>query len=433
MTMETASPAPSSGPAPDPARGGFSARYPLLHALTTSPDRRILWTVSIAALALYSVIYVRAVLQSTHYVLFDTIVIGGDFTAFWMAAKTLFADGANALYQPEVLNSRLEAAFPVQREFRLFWQYPPTFYFIVAPLALLSYPAALLSWMAMTASFTAAALASLWRARTPLLVVFASAAAGQAWITGQTGFLTAALVTLAAGWADRRPMIAGVAAGILTVKPQLGLLIPVAYAAAGCWRAFGAAAFTGVALAVLSVFFFGIESWVSFFDAMGAQGARTSLSSFPQYKLMTPYGFLTTLGVGASLAVIVQALTALALAVFVYGVWRKSPSWETRLIALAAATPLAAPYVFYYEAPIFFAAMIMLAKCGIERGWLPLEKQALMALWILPAFTPGPDWLPIPALIAFAAFALCARRVLHDCPLNLSDYRLPTKIARLAS
>lgn len=433
MTVEIASPAPSSGDAPSAPSGSFAARYPLLYGLATNPGPKVLWIASIVALLLYGATFAQTVLASKDFVISDIAVVGGDFTTFWIAAKTLLADGPLALYQPDTLNTRLEAAFPLGRDVMLFWQYPPTFYFIVAPLAFLTYPAALCGWMAVTTSAAGGALASLWRSRTPLLVAFASAAAWQAWITGQTGFLTAALVTLAAGWADRRPVIAGIAAGLLTVKPQLGLLIPVAYAAAGCWRAFGAAAVTAILLAGLSVVFFGVESWVGFFEAMGAQGARLSLSSFPQYKLITPYGFLTTLGTPAALAIFIQGLAALALAAFVFGVWRKSLSWETRLIALAAATPLAAPYVFYYEAPIFFAAMIMLAKCGIERGWLRFEKQGLMALWILPAFTPGPDWLPISTLIAFAAFGLCARRVLHDCPLDLRDFSFSTKNKELVA
>ena len=407
MTAEAASTA-----APN---AGFADRYPLLHAVFIDPSRRTMATESFTALGLYALILIHSVLTSEGYVRPDGSMIGGDFTVFWTAAKTLFAEGAGALYQPGVLNERLNAAFPARGEFFLYWQYPPTYYFVVAPLAALSYPTAFWSWAVVTTGAALAALRSLWNAWLPLLVVFASGAAWQGLITGQTGFLTAALIAVAGGWADRRPLVAGIAAGLLTVKPQLGLLIPIAYAAAGCWRAFGAAAVTGVALAGLSAGVFGAETWIGFFDAMSAQGARMGADIFPYHKLISPYGFAMTLGAPASLALAMQIMASLSLAAFVFMVWRKSASWEARLIALAAAAPLASPYAFYYEAPIFFAALLLLAQRGTERGWLAYEKHALMGLWFLPVFAPGPENFPVPALLAFAAFALCARRVVHEC------------------
>jgi len=97
-----------------------------------------------------------------------------------------------------------------------------------------------------------------------------------------------------------------------------------------------------------------------------------------------------------------------------------------RLIALAAAAPLATPYAFYYEAPMFIAALMILAKRGIESGWLKFEKQALVALWVLPLLAPGPVWLPVPALLAFAVFALCARRVLRESQIFSTLCRVET-------
>ena len=411
MTHEAVSSAPHTP--------GFAGRYPLLYGVFGSPEPRTLILASLAALMFYVFVHLGMLATATDFVLPGKAVVGGDFVVFWMAAKTFIADGAAALYQSDVLNTKLNDAFPLRGGFSLFWQYPPMVYFVIAPLAVLPYPAALWAWMATTTGLAMGAMASLWRARLPLLVAFASAAAYQGWITGQTGFLTAALLALAAGWPDRRPLVAGIAAGLLTIKPQLGLLIPIAFAAAGCWRAFGAAAITGASVAVLSFFLFGAETWIAFFDAMTAHGARMGEVIFPYHKLITPYGFLMTLGAPSLIAMAVQGAATIALGVFVYLVWRRSPSWELRLIALVSATALATPYAFYYEAPIFIPALIILAKRGIEHGWLKFEKQALIALWVLPLLAPGPVSLPLPAMIAFGAFALCARRVDHECPLKL--------------
>jgi len=403
----------SSAASPDKAlnRAGFAGRYPLLHALFIDPSAKTARMAAFAMLGIYLLIHAATLMASENFVTPDKSVVGGDFVVFWTAGKTLFADGAVALYQPGALNARLDALFPERGGFALYWLYPPTVYFLVAPLAALPYLPALWAWMAGTTAMFAAAMFSLWRAKLPLLIALTSAAAFQGWITGQTSFVTAALLVLAAGFADRRPLLAGIAAGLLTIKPQLGLLIPIAFAAAGCWRAFGAAAVTSVALAGVSFLMFGAESWVAFFESAAAHSARMSEAIFPYYKLVSPFGFAMTLGAPAAFA-------SVALAAFVFFIWRRTTSWELRLIALAAAAPLATPYAFYYEAPMFIAALMILAKCGIESGWLKLEKQALVALWVLPLLAPGPVSLPVPALLAFAAFAICARRVLFEIPLR---------------
>ena len=415
MSIEAASPVVPAA--------GIAARYPLLHAVFVDPSRQTIIFCAIGALCFYAIIMARAVISSDHYVIPDVAVVGGDFTAFWMAAKTFIAEGAGALYHPDTLNARLNEAFPGRGGFSLFWQYPPTAYFIIAPFAALSYPAALWSWITVTTSLAFAALRSLWRTGLPLLAAFASAAAWQGWVSGQTGFLTVALIAVAGGWADRRPIIAGIAAGLLTVKPQLGLLIPVAYAAAGCWRAFGAAAISGIAMAGLSLVLFGADTWLGFFDAMNAHSERMNEVIFPYHKLVTPYGFLMTLHAPSWCALTLQAIASLVLASFVFFTWRKSTSWEVRLIALSSATLLATPYAFYYEGPVFFAAMLMTAKLAMERGWLRYEKHGLIALWALPVLAPGPSYLPIPAMIAFAAFALCARRVWHECGFQFPRFK----------
>lgn len=413
MSSSAASPDKAASPA------GFAGRFPLLYAIIIAPSPIILTRAALAVLAFYAVVHLSAVLRFTDTLAPESVVAGGDFVVFWIAAKALFAEGAAALYQPDILKARLSTAFPELSDMSLYWLYPPTAYFLFSPLGAFPYLPALWAWMAATTGLFSAALLSLWRAKLPLLLGLASAAAFQGWITGQTGFITAALIALAAGWADRRPLIAGMAAGLLTIKPQLGLLIPVAFAAAGCWRAFGAAAATSVALAAFSFLVFGAESWAAFFDAMTGQGARMGETIFPYHKLISPFGLFMTLHAPELLSTAAQALSTIALGAFVFFVWRRTTSWELRLIALVAAAPLASPYAFYYESPIFIPALMILAKRAIESGWLRLEKQALIALWALPLLAPGPVWLPLPALFALAAFALCVRRVWSECRVEL--------------
>lgn len=393
------------------AGGRLAGRYPLLAGLLAGYRKTTLMTVAGAALLLYAGVYLAMILTSENLLTVHDTIIGGDFIVFWTAAQSLATDNPLAVYDNDVMAALLQERFPRDKAYSLTWQYPPTMFLLTAPFAAMGYVPALWAWGAGTAGMLAAVLIGFWRKYSALLIAFASAVAFQALITGQTGFFTAALIAAAAGFADRRPALAGLAAGLLTVKPQFGLLIPVAFAAAGCWRAFGVAAVAGAALAGFSIVLFGPESWLAFKTAATSHGGLMSTDVFPYHKLITALGFLTLAGAPAAVAMGGQAIVSLMLAVFVFHVWRRTDEWDLRAMALIAAAPLATPYAFYYELTIFIPAIFLLARRGMEKGWLPWERPALVLLWTLPLFTPGEKGSVLSFLVAAGAFALCARHV----------------------
>ncbi|MBT8472770.1 MAG: hypothetical protein KJN99_09215, partial [Marinicaulis sp.] len=78
-----------------------------------------------------------------------------------------------------------------------------------------------------------------------------------------------------------------------------------------------------------------------------------------------------------------------------------------------AAAPLATPYAFYYELPIFVLPLLLVAKRATETGWLPGERAGLIALWAAPLFITnfGHAWyVPYTAVLTGAAFFTTARR-----------------------
>ena len=418
--MKTGLSSASAGAALDRAADFLAQRYPLIAALLVRYRRGPLLAAAGCAAVLYTSIQAHALLTAENLQTVYGTVIGGDFIVFWTAAKAALSDAALALYQPETLNARLLEAFPRADAYKLTWQYPPTMYLVVAPLGLLPYTTAVWVWSGLTAALLAGVLRSFWRDGTALILAFTSAAAFQGLITGQTGFLTGALIAAAAGWADRRPLLAGLAAGLLTVKPQLGLLIPIAFAAAGCWRAFGAAALTGASLAALSVAAFGVESWVAFYEAASAHGGLMSTDVFPYHKLITVLGAATLIGAPTAAALATQAVFTLCLAAFVFVVWRRTDEWDLRAMALCAAAPLATPYAFYYELPALIPPLILLARRGMAEGWLRGERPALAILWFAPVMLPGARDSMMSFIIAFAVLALCARRIAETVPLRMN-------------
>ncbi|MEX0644985.1 MAG: glycosyltransferase family 87 protein [Parvularculaceae bacterium] len=393
----------------------LAERFPFVNELLT---RRLALVVAAAAglvLATNAAVYLHAVATAKDYVTAHGPVVGGDFVIFAEAAKAAGSGDAVAIYDPEALEARLKAAFPSRESFRVSWQYPPTMFLVIAPFAVAPFPASFFLWAFAAGALFLVALERVWSDRLALFAAIASPAAFQAFITGQTGFLTAALVATAAMAPDRRWILAGLAAGLLTVKPQLGLLLPVAFAAAGCWRAFGAAAVTGVVLAAASIVFFGAGAWGAFIEAMTAHGAQMQSAVFPFEKLVSAYGGAVMLGMPTSFALALQIAVSLGLAGFVAVVWRRVAAWDLRLAVVSSAALLVSPYSFYYEMTIALPALLVVARRGVETGWLVGERPAIACLWLAPMFilavNDGPG-IPLAFAASLATFLLAARRAM---------------------
>jgi hypothetical protein len=348
------------------------------------------------------------------------IMIGGDFSAFHIAAQAA-ADGAAAqLYDAAAFQARLNDVFPGRDDLGLSWQYPPTYFLAIAMFASLPY----LAGFSIFSGATAGAYALLLRKRiSDNLLFFAIIASPSAFIaltTGQNGFLTAALLILAAGDPKQRPIIAGIAAGLLTMKPHLGLLIPVAYIALGCWRAIGVATITAIALAGLSVLAYGAEPWIAFVGAVGEVSARVSEQVMPLSKMATPYSAALYAGLPEWPARIVHVALALLAVAAVWRVWRTIDDVGLRAAAPIAGVFLAAPYGYYYELIILGFPVAVIVMRAMETGWLRYEKWMLAAVWVLsvstPMFAETRHGISTGFVIALLVFVLTMRRASIENP-----------------
>lgn len=346
-------------------------------------------------------------------------VVGGDYLAFYGASHAAQAGEAATIYDPDVFEALLHEIGPERDRYGLTWQYPPTYFLLLIPLAFIAYAPGYALWTGATALGFLAAMRSAGLNRLILFVIIASPPAFQAVITGQNGFLTAALLAVAALYPDKRPVVAGLAAALLTVKPQLGLLIPIAYLAGGCWRAFAIAAIGALALAGLSLSVYGPETWIAFID--GVRGASDNLTSgkFPLFKMATPFAGARYAGLPMEAAAVFHGACALAAAFAVGIVWRRVKDAELRAAALLAGVFLAAPYAYYYEMVILVLPAALIAKRGLEQGWIRREQVLLTAAFLLTMLLPGkPHKIGISwGLIAVAVVAVTVvRRIAHEHP-----------------
>lgn len=389
--------------------------FPLIYQLFTTRLKWSLATMAALFVAVAATLYGQLIYESEDLFTKAGPIIGGDFMIFEIAASVAGTPDMVAIYEMPNLKAALQNLYPGKGDFNFAWMYPPTMSLLIAPFALPSYLTSFTLWVTIFGGAFFLAASRLWSDKWALFFLASCPAVFQAIITGQNGFLTATLIAVAGAYADKRPILAGIAAGLLTIKPQLGLLIPIAFIAAGCWRAFAVAAASALLLAGASLIAYGADAWTSFFEAVTAHGARMGANGFPSEKLVTPFGFATMLGAPASIAGAVQIAASLALATYVFIVWRRVRDWDLRLAALSTAAILATPYAFYYEIVIMAPAMLVIAKRAVETGWLKFERESLIAVWILPLIMPGDGGspsMPICATGAILAFAVAARRTL---------------------
>ncbi|MEZ5919774.1 MAG: glycosyltransferase family 87 protein [Parvularculaceae bacterium] len=408
---------------------GIGARFPLFTVMATTRLKETLWSAALLLLLINAGVFAAVMLSSTGVVASDGIVKGGDFSVFKLAGDMVREGNFLAAYGDGAIPEMLRTHYPeADTNFELYWLYPPSMFFLVAALGFLPYFAAYGLWSGGSLALYAGVFANEWKKRLAIFLLLACPTTFQAIITGQTGLITASLLFIAAINAERRPILAGVAAGLLTVKPQLGLLIPVAFLASGNGRAFIAAALTAILIAALSTLIFGAESWTAFFDAARAQGARLNSDIFPFRKLVSPYGALSYLGAPAIVANGVQVAASLALAFYVGVVWRRAKDPMIKAAALLAAAPLASPYAFYYEMTIIAPAAFLIARHGLNHGWIAYEREMLAAAFALCLFLPGEPQeagLPMPFLITALVFVIVARRALPAAGVRFATHMKP--------
>jgi len=308
-----------------------------------------------------------------------------DFTCAFIAGLQVLHGETASLYVPSEFLKAQDALVGPGRALYPNWPYPPTFFLILAPLAMLPYSAAFLTWDLGTLAGCTGVVFLIVRRAPGVAVFLASPFTALNFIIGQMAFLTASLIGAALLLLERRPVLAGVFMGCLTYKPQFGILLPVALVAASQWRAFATAAATVALLAGASIVAFGIDAWQAFPGQLGAQ-ANLNMFGDPAspwawgYQ-QTVYGLLRTLLVGAAPAWAAQGITTFSAAMVVWLVWRSPVRHSLKAATLSAAALLATPYAFADDLAAIAIPVSFLASDQIRFGLLRGEQMIMLTLF----------------------------------------------------
>jgi len=312
--------------------------------------------------------------------------IATDFIAFWGAGKTVLQGHAADAYNWDLHKSVSSTESGATFSGYFSWQYPPTFLLVTAALALISYPAALVSWMAIGIALYAASIRLIGGTRLAILAALAWPPVLWNTAVGQNGFFTAALLGAGVASIEKRPALAGLCFGLLTYKPQFGLIIPIALIAGGYWRVIGWAALSTVAMVALSITVFGTRIWSDFFDTAAKVNGVILVEGRTDFsKLQSLYGFVRALGGSWTTAWIAQGLLIAMLSVGIIWLWRRKAAFDVRAAALVTATILASPYAFIYDFVALAIAIVFLGKTGFSAR----ESAVVIAAGILVGLGPS--------------------------------------------
>jgi hypothetical protein len=308
--------------------------------------------------------------------------VGSDFTQFWAASKLLLAGHPAGAY---LAAEQSAVQFALGRDHWVPFLCTPPFLAVVAPLALLPYPAAWLAWVVATYAVWLAVARRLMPEGFWPIAVFPGAMVA-AW-HAQNGLLTSALFIGAALTLERRPRLSGALLGALIVKPHLALLVPVALLAGRRWTAFWAAAASAAGLLLLSLALFGQETFRAYLFSSGlGPGVLHATEREVLLRMPTIYAAAAVMA-GPKVAAATQALFSIGMAVTVWRFWAHSADELAKWAVLAVATVLATPYLFHYDLALLIIPVCWLAREGMATGFRPWEKVALAAFYWSPFLT----------------------------------------------
>ena len=342
------------------------------------------------------------------------------FVSFY-AAGQLSAGGHPALAYDKTYHYLAEEALTQPGIQSIPFLYPPVYLLLFTPLALLPPLLAFAIFEAATVLFYLLVLSRILGEWGSAWLVPALAFPATFWTLGygQNAFLTAALLGAGTLLVDRRPAAAGALFGALCYKPHFALLVPVALLADRRWSAIAAAAATAIVLIGVSLTLFGEETWRAYLQ--GFFGSQTTyefeLGHANQFALISPFAAARLLGLSAGHARIVQLAATAAAACLVGFVWRAGAAQAIRGAALAAGAVMATPYGLLYDLTIAAIAGAWMVRAGRESGFLPLEKEALAIVYVLPLFALQAGMafhFPFAPFAGAILVAACARRAWRE-------------------
>ncbi|WGS22791.1 glycosyltransferase family 87 protein [Bradyrhizobium sp. ISRA463] len=310
---------------------------------------------------------------------------GFDFSCFW-AAGTMALDGHAAsaydweqLHQQIVVRMQLinHVSYPYD-QFPIPFFYPPVFFLVLAPLALLPFPIAFWVWSAAKLFCWLLVIYAIRPRSAALLLALATPPIFYDMFHGQSGLLAASLFGGILLTLNRRPIFSGFLLAFLIFKPQYGILLPFVLVATRRWSIIITTVLVMLALVLLTGVTFGWDTFRAFGEAATFGTTRFHLSGgLAWYNLSSVYGLLRLVGFGYGVALSFHIAVASATVIWVVVIWSRNVCFAIQAASLLVATPLISPYFAIYDLPILAMALVFLMNANMDQVSLLSNRRAL--------------------------------------------------------
>ncbi len=348
--------------------------------------------------------------------------LGYDFITYWAAGKMAWAGRAAEAYSVPAI-ARVEHGVVPGSDAVFAWYYPPAFFLVAMPLALMPY---LLGFGVFGAGTLAGYVAVFRRVARGGEAMWCLAGFSGVWLNfaqGQNGFLTGALAAGAVLALEDAPVGAGVLIGLLAVKPHLALLFPVVLIAVRAWKTLVVSMVTAVVMTGAGVAVAGAGTLTACVGSLGTARRLLEDGSLPWAKMPTVFASLRLLGVPVAGAYAVHGVMAAAAAWAVWRVWRESKDTGMRGAALMTGTFLMSPYVFDYDLAWMAFPIAWMGVAGLRDGWKKGEREVLAAAWLLPfCMAPLGTTLRVqPGAVVMMAMLWCVVRRVAETEAEMCE------------
>jgi hypothetical protein len=341
---------------------------------------------------------------------------GTDFLHFYTLGSVALAHRGADLYNMQAQSELASQRVPAASGIHYLPTYPPQVSIFFAPFARLSYPAALILWLALSALLYGVCVYLVGRAcpnlrefkSTVIILAIAFPAFWHLISWGQTSALALVCFTLAfLALRSENNFMAGLAFGCLIFKPQLALAAALVFLLTLNWTLIAGALISAAAQLVPAFIYYGPRPLLEW--------KRVLLNSPNLLPLLEPRPYQThclrtfwtmlipwppiSLALYLSSALVILALTILC--------WRSPIPLSLRYSALLLATVLLAPHLTVYDLVILAPAFLLLSD------WLATQpghastrrlKFLLYLAFLLPLLGPLTRWthlqLSVPAMAA---------------------------------
>ena len=296
-----------------------------------------------------------------------------DFDDFYIVGQMVWHRDIDKAYLVHGIGET--PASPSRGKTLLLWTYPPQFDVLVAALALTSrwiayclfMGGSFAAYLAILRRLAAASFVPVLIVTFPVLVVEIR--------SGQNGFITGAFIGLTCLYLRRGSALAGVPLGFMAIKPHLAVAFVIYAIATRRWKMAIIAGGTAAATTIAATLILGMHVWDAFFHGLKEAGFFLSHGYYPLFRMISFYAVARTLGLPASLAMLMQAIVAVvALTMIVIASRRFSLHQALGLTAIASL--LISPYAYDYDLPILGVGLALLLP-DILRSGTALERSML--------------------------------------------------------